>query len=222
VYLIIKDTHLVRPNPEVIYRMGHHGMRTIFLGWLLTGLFAFGFFLIPGIEFLEQILGGLITDLDVFMSSLPAPFNSLGYLGATVVERVLFDMYPLSWSLYYRPDDAFTIFIMIVPWLASGACIAGMFSDNPKDALISGIGLICSNSMLMATLYIILPLVFMNLPVLAGNPVFSVFIGALNGFAEGFTDLPMGVSAILTQVEGGGIYTAMAVFIGVLKSGREK
>jgi hypothetical protein len=198
--------------------MGHHGGTVFFASFCLTGLTAFFLFLIPNVEFLEEILAGLITDLDSFILSIPniafLNLSNLFYLVESGAEVAVFNAYPLHWTLAYRPEDAWAVALQIIPWLASGAIIGALFPDNPKDALIIGIGTILSASMLMATLYIIIPLAILpNIPVIG-----PVLVGVLSGMSAGFTDLPMGVSAVLTMVEGGGIFTAMVLFMSTLKS----
>jgi hypothetical protein len=192
-----------------------------FASYALTGLIAFFLFLIPGVEFLEEILGGLITDLDDFILSLPSipivNLSNLFYIVESGAEVAVFTAYPVSWTLAYRPDGVWEVALQIIPWLASGAIIGALFPDNPKDAVIIGAGMILSaglNVILLSTLLpnVILPMIPMVGPVL---------IGVLNGMATGFTDLPMGVSSFLTIVEGGGIFTAMVLFMSTLKAKKE-
>jgi hypothetical protein len=198
--------------------MGYHGPSIYFASYTLTCLIAFFFFLIPGVEFLEQILGGLITDLDDFILSIPnisfVNLSNLFYLAESGAEVAVFTAYPLHWTLTYRPEDAWTIALQIIPWLVSGAIIGGLFPDNPKDALIIGVGLILSSSLNMLLIFTIIPSAILpNIPMIG-----PILAGVLNGMATGFTDLPMGISSVMTMVEGGGIFTAMVIFMSTLKS----
>ncbi|MEX2682077.1 MAG: hypothetical protein Q6373_010785 [Candidatus Sigynarchaeota archaeon] len=198
--------------------MGYHGPLSFFAAYALTGLIAFFFFLIPGVEFLEQILAHLITDLDDFILSIPnisfVNVSNLFYLVETGAEVAVFNAYPLSWTLSYRPDDAWAVALQIIPWLGSGAIIGALFPENPKDAVITGVGLILSATANAIIFFIILPQAILPAIPMVGPAI----IGVLNGMATGFTDLPMGVSSVLTVVEGGGLFTAMAVFMSTLKS----
>ncbi|MBN2152410.1 MAG: hypothetical protein JW839_13240 [Candidatus Lokiarchaeota archaeon] len=200
--------------------MGYHGPLAYFSSYTLVGLIAFFFFLIPGVEFLEEILAGLITDLDSFILSIPdVGFFNIGnllYLAETGAEVAVFNAYPLHWTLSYRPEDAWAIALQIIPWLGSGAIVGAIFPENPKDALIIGVGMILAASLNTLLAQIILPLILLNLPMF--GMVGPLITGIMNGMATGFTDLPMGVSSILAIVEGGGLFIAMALFMSTLKS----
>nr|MDO8109495.1 hypothetical protein [Candidatus Sigynarchaeota archaeon] len=189
--------------------------KAIMTGWFFTGLFAWGLFLIPGVEFLEQILGGLITDLDTFLLGMQG-FGVPLYLAESVLELFLFNVYPLSWTLLYRPDDAVTIALMIVPWIASGFVTTLIAKpDNPKEMIKVGIVLIISNSIWCVGLFMLAPLALNAIPMGGG-----IISGVLNGISSGFTDMPAGVSAILTNLEGGGLFIGMGVFTAILMEGR--
>ncbi len=198
--------------------MGYHGPLTYFASTMLTGLIAFFFFLIPGVEFLEEILAGLVTDLDTFILSIPSvPFVNLSnllYMVETGAEVAVFNAYPLHWTLSYRPEDAWAVALQIIPWLGSGAIVGALFPENPKDALIIGVGVILMGIVNAVLVFMLLPgLLLPSIPLVG-----PVIMGVLNGMATGFTDLPLGVSSILTVVEGGGMFTAMALFMSTLKS----
>nr|MDO8087511.1 hypothetical protein [Candidatus Sigynarchaeum springense] len=198
--------------------MGYHGPLTFFSAYALTGLIAFFVFLIPGVEFLEQILAGLITDLDDFILSIPnigfVNLSNLFYLVETGAEVAVFNAYPLSWTLAYRPEDAWTVALQIIPWLGSGAIVGALFPENPKDALITSVGLILATTANAIIFFMIIPMAILSNIPMAG----PIIVGILNGMASGFTDVPMGVSSILTVLEGGGLFAAMAVFMSTLKS----
>ncbi len=158
--------------------MGHHGPTTYFASYALTGLIAFFLFLIPGVEFLQEILGGLITDLDDFITTLPSiafvNLSNLFYIVETGAEVAIFNAYPIHWTLSYRPDDVWEVALQIIPWLASGAIIGAIFPENPKDALIIGAGTILSaglNVILLSTLLpnVILPIIPTVGPVIIGG-----------------------------------------------------
>ncbi len=192
-----------------------------FASYALTGLIAFYLFLIPGVEFLQQILGGLITDLDDFILTIPnigfVNISNLFYIVESGAEVAVFTAYPVSWTLAYRPEDVWSVALQIIPWLASGAIIGALFPDNPKDAVIIGAGTILSAGLNVILLSTLLPNVILpNIPV-AG----PVLVGILNGMATGFTDMPMGISSFLAIVEGGGIFTAMVLFVSTLKANNE-
>ncbi len=201
--------------------MGHHGPTTYFASYALTGLIAFFLFLIPGVEFLQEILGGLITDLDDFITTLPSiafvNLSNLFYIVETGAEVAIFNAYPIHWTLSYRPDDVWEVALQIIPWLASGAIIGAIFPENPKDALIIGAGTILSAGLNVILLSTLLPNVI--LPIIP--TVGPVIIGVMNGMATGFTDLPMGISSFLAIIEGGGLMTAMLVFMSTLKNKKE-
>lgn len=199
--------------------MGYHGPLAYWSSITLTGLIAFFLFMIPGVEFLEQILSGLITDLDDFILSFSGmvpvvDVSRLLFLGEAGVEVALFNTYPLHWILSYRPDDAWTVALQIIPWLASGAIIGGLFPENPKDALIIGFGTILSSVVNNILLFVVIPMAVLPLIPMMG----PALVGILNGMATGFTDLPMGFASILAVLEGGAIFTAMLVFMSTLKN----
>ena len=189
-------------------------MKGIIVGWLFTGLVAFGLFLIPGVDFVGRILGGTIQNVDVFIASMPGPFGALGYLIVTLVELLLFNTYPLSWVLTWRPWDALTILLMIVPWICGGLITAALVSNGPKDSLFIGIGLIICNILWCLLFFVVLPGVIINM--VAGGMDTTV-MALLEGLASGLTDMPPGVSAILVQLQGGGLFTGAAIMIGMTK-----
>lgn len=191
------------------------------LGWLFTGLFAFLIFLIPGVDFIGQVLGGTIQNIDQLLLSLGGGFSTgggaLGYVLATGVELVMFNLYPLSWIISYRIDDALTVFLMIIPWIISGFLVGLARVQNPKQGLKIGLLLITCNSIWCVVLLILIPNLLAGL-VPAG---LGINLGSwLNAFAVGATDLPMGVSAILVQVEGGAFFIGMTVLMGIIKEGK--
>lgn len=206
-----------------------HGLRTAIVGWLFTGLVAFGLFLIPGVEFISQILGNLITNVDqailnVF-SALPKPFNTMGglaYVGYAGLNVAFFDCIPLSWVLSYptRQGDALIVFMMITPWLVSGFLTCMIFAKSPKDSLITSLMLIASNCLWCVVLFFIMPAIIVNIPSISKSGAGSIIMGVLNGIALGFTDLPMGWSAILTQIEGGGLFAGAGILAGLIKQNR--
>lgn len=190
--------------------------RWIFLGGFLVQAFAFLLFLIPGVDFLASISGDLIVEFDVaigdLLSTFGPQFGALGYLGATVAELLLFDAYPFSWILYHRPDDALTILLMIAPWLLSGLITCKAGADEPKDGLKIGLVLIISNVAWNAIGLILLTVL--------GNAV--PFVGpVINGLTTGLTDMPIMVSSMLVNLEGGGMFILMGVFMGTINEGRE-
>lgn len=198
-----------------------HILKGIMVGWFFTGLIAFVLFIIPGIDFLGQILGGTIQNIEALFTvipGLPAFFATLGVLLITVLELFLFNVYPLSWILTWRPWDALTILYMIVPWICAGLITGKLVVKSPKDALGIGIGLIISNSLWCVLWFIVLPNVLMG--VFGGGMMggLSPLIqGIIEGAAAGLTDMPPGLSAILTQVQGGGLFTGAAIMIGMTK-----
>jgi len=203
-----------------------HGLRTAIVGWLFTGLVAFGLFAIPGVEFISLVLGNLFTGLDQailnIFKMLPSPLNNLGglgYVAYTGLEVVVFDCIPLSWVLSYptRQADAAIVILMIAPFLISGFLTGICFAKSPKDSLITSIMLIASNVMWCVMIFFILPTIFLNIPQVSLSGAGAIISGLLNGIALGFTDLPMGVSAILAQLEGGGFFAGAAIFAGLLK-----
>ncbi|MFX0101476.1 MAG: hypothetical protein ACFFCS_18015 [Candidatus Hodarchaeota archaeon] len=186
--------------------------RYIILGGFLTGAFAFLLFLIPGIDMVANITGSLIVDLDTALGMMLGPF---GYLGATVAELLLFNAYPFSWILTHRPEDALTVLVMITPWLLSGLITCKVGADNPKDALKIGIVLIISNIAWNIVGLILLMVVANIVP-------YIDLIAILNGLTTGLTDMPVMVSSVLVNLEGGGMFILMGVFVGVINEGREK
>jgi hypothetical protein len=197
------------------------------LGWLFTGLFAFLIFLIPGVDFTGRILGGTVTNLNTGITQIISASGFAGasaaplvYLGLTGGSLLLFDMYPLSWVLTWRPWDALTIFYMIIPWILSGLIVSRIVAESPRHMLKIGLFLMLANSLWAVGLLIVLPIALLNLPVLGG--VGGIIVSALNGVASGFTDMPMGVSAILTQVEGCLLFIGAGLPIAIWKQDRDK
>jgi hypothetical protein len=203
-----------------------HGLRTAIVGWLFTGLVAFGLFAIPGVEFISLVIGNLVTGLDQaiinIFSVLPAPLNNLGglgYVAYTGLEVAVFNCIPLSWVLSYptRQADAAIVILMIAPFLISGFLTGLCFAKSPKDSLITSIMLIASNCMWAVMGFFILPAIFLNIPAIAQSGTGAMISGLLNGLASGITDLPMGWSAILAQLEGGGFFAGANILAGLLK-----
>src|SRR5271157_6386596 len=203
-----------------------HGLRTAIVGWLFTGLVAFGLFLIPGVEFISLVLGNLFTGLDQAIINifqvLPPPLNNFGalaYVAYKGSEVAVFQMIPLSWVLSYptRQSDAAIIALMITPWLVSGFLTCFAFAKSPKDSLITSIMLTASNCVWCVALFFIIPAIFLNIPSLNNSGAGAIISGVLNGIAQGFTDLPMGWSAILTQLEGGALFAGAGILAGLLK-----
>ncbi|MHA1679946.1 MAG: hypothetical protein ACTSUE_02995 [Promethearchaeota archaeon] len=184
------------------------------LGGFLTSLFAFLIFLIPGVEFLSQILGGTITNLDQFIIGLGGSgfsgISVIGYLGVTAVEMMLFRTFPFSWVISYRIDDAITILLMIIPWILSGFVIGKTRVQDPKHGLRVGIVLIIWGCLWWFILLILVPLLMSNIPFIG-----PMITGAINALSKGFTDMPMGVSAMLTQLQGGAFFTGILVLMGI-------
>ncbi|MHA1792358.1 MAG: hypothetical protein ACTSVI_06910 [Promethearchaeota archaeon] len=200
--------------------MGKHIIPSIMLGWFLTNLIAFVLFIIPGVDFISSILNGLIQDLDAALPDLigsatgNAGLAALASVLATLLELLLFNTFPISWLLTYRLDDALSLTLMIVPWLVAGLLTGLARTEKPLDGLKIGIVLIISNSIWLVLLVVVLPSVILNaIPMGAGGFV----SGILNGLSTGVTDMPMGVSAILTQVEGGGLFIGTAWIASLLK-----
>ncbi len=201
-------------------------IKGMLLGWFLTGIIAFGLFLIPGVDFLSQILGGTIQDFDQFLiivfQNIPgAPdLSALGAVIASFLELVLFGVYPLSWILAYRPEDWLSTVLMIVPWIGAGFLTGLACATNPKDAIKIGIGLIIGNCIWALIFNLGIPFGLANLPMIPGE-ISSVISGVLTGIAEGLTDMPPAVSAILVQVEGGAFFIGSGILAGLMKEGRE-
>lgn len=189
------------------------------LGWLFVFLFAYLIFLIPGVDFLGQVLGGTITNFDTFLSSvLPGGFGVAATFLSPLGEVALFNLYPFSWILTYRPEDYLSVLYMIGPWIIAGLLVGKIKAESGKDAIAIGIGLI--------NWYIIWAVgLFMGLPLLSKLPILGTmgpFIdGAITGLATGLTDIPPGWSAILVALEGGAFFTGSALLTGLTKEGFE-
>jgi hypothetical protein len=106
---------------------------------------------------------------------------------------------PLSSGLTFQPENAGLILSLIVPWLACGVVVPlACGANNPKKGLKSSI-------LFMACL-------------IGGGIVVYFFnpplLDAIVPSAAGMSYIP---AVILAVLEGGGIATAMAIFITILR-----
>ncbi|MHA1368369.1 MAG: hypothetical protein ACTSRA_01455 [Promethearchaeota archaeon] len=209
-----------------------------FWGTLTVSGFAFLIFLIPGVDFISSVLGGSVQNLDVFLSqvlqalgsssgqeNLGTTLGAVGYLVATMLELALFHTYPISWTLFHRPDDGFTILISIAPWLIGGFLSNLKLAKNWKEAIGVGIYLMI-HFIIIAVIFIVL---IGAIPAILGSEntggAEGQFIGGLitsilNGIALGATDMDFGASTIFTTIEGIGFFIGTGIIAGLLKESK--
>jgi hypothetical protein len=106
---------------------------------------------------------------------------------------------PLSSILTFQPENAALIFSLIVPWLACGVIVVfACGADRPKEGLKASI-------------------LFMACLIGGGIVVYFINPSLLDSIVPSAAGMSYIPAVILAVLEGGGLATAMAIFITILR-----
>lgn len=183
--------------------------------------FAFLLFLIPGVELVSQILGNTITSIDQFIIQMGAllpeggglVFTAALLLINTLLELMVFMIYPLHWTIYHRPHDGLTILLTMLPWIVGGFLTNLKLTRNWLEGI--GVGVFTIIQQMIPGIIISILFALTGLLPVEAQVIFS----AIQGIQIGLVDMPIGLAMILTVLEGGLIYMGVGIVVGLLKTG---
>lgn len=163
------------------------------------------------------ITGGLFTNMGTAITSalaLASPEAGTiisifvnGFMGLFLIL-----LFPVHWLLAYRPGDAVYALALIIPWILAVFITAIIFSRSAKEGFFTGLWLGGGFMVVGMGLVYGIPVLIESL---GGGA--SIFVGVIDGFYTGLTDLPPFWAIFLSCLEGGLIGGAFGALAGAIR-----
>ena len=162
------------------------------------------------------ITGGLFTNIGTTITSalefaIPEAGTIISIFVNGFMGLFLILLFPVHWLLAYRPGDAVYALALIVPWILAVFITSIIFSKSAKEGFITGIWL-GAGFMIVG-----LGVIYGVTALIEASGEGSVFIGAIDGFYTGLTDLPPFWAIFTSCLEGGVIGGAFGALAGAIR-----
>ncbi len=158
----------------------------------------------------EGITGGLIQNVDDALGAISSLVGGAGgvaieIIGGALIGVALIFLFPIHWSIFYRPDDIGLILAVTLPWILCCVITSGIFARSPKQAVHTSLAIGIGYSIILTVIYIVL--------------IFAIPLGSiiLDGIVLGLTDLPYLLAVLTAVFEGCLVGAVFGGFVGSLK-----
>lgn len=157
----------------------------------------------------EGVTGGLIQNFDDALGSLSGILGIGGFfidlIGGSLIGVALVFLFPIHWSIYYRPDDIALILAVTLPWILCCVITCGLFARSPKQGIHTSLAIGIGYAIILTVIYLVLIIAF------------PLGAAILDGILLGLTDLPYLLAALTSVLEGCLVGTVFGGFVGSLK-----
>ena len=156
------------------------------------------------------ITGGLIENFEDALGVITGFIGGgagvfIEIIAGAVIGLVLIFLFPIHWCIFYRPEDAFLIIAVTVPWILCCVITSGLFAHSPRGGIHTSLAIGIGYAILLSAAYIVLVLLVPFGPAI------------LDGIILGLTDLPYIVAVLTAILEGCLVGAVFGGFIGSLK-----
>lgn len=158
----------------------------------------------------EGITGGLIQNVDDALGAISSLVGGAGgvaieIIGGALIGVTLIFLFPIHWSIFYRPDDIGLILAVTLPWILCCVITSGIFARSPKQAVHTSLAIGIGYAIILTVIYIVL--------------IFAIPLGSiiLDGIVLGLTDLPYLLAVLTAVFEGCLVGAVFGGFVGSLK-----
>ena len=157
----------------------------------------------------EGITGGLIQNIDDALGAISSLLGAGGVfieiIGGMLIGVALIFLFPLHWSIFYRPEDIGLLLAVTLPWILCCVITSGIFARSPKQGIHTSLAIGIGYVIILIVIYLVLVFAF---------PLGSVI---LDGIILGLTDLPYLVAVLTAVFEGCLVGAVFGGFVGSLK-----
>ena len=150
----------------------------------------------------EGITGGLIQNLDDVLSAW-GPIAEI--IGGALIGVALIFLFPIHWSIFYRPEDIGLLLAVTLPWILCCVITCGLFARSPKQGVHTSLAIGIGYAIILTVIYLVL--------------IFAIPFGSviLDGLLLGLTDLPYLLAVLTAVFEGCLVGAVFGGFVGSLK-----
>jgi hypothetical protein len=157
----------------------------------------------------EGITGGLIQNIDDALGGIATLLGSIGpfveIIGGLLIGVALIFLFPLHWTIFYRPEDIGLLLAITLPWILCCVITCGLFARTPKQGIHTSLAIGIGYAIILTIGYLVLIFIL---------PLGSVL---LDGLLLGLTDLPYLVAVLTAIFEGCLVGAVFGGFVGSLK-----
>jgi hypothetical protein len=158
----------------------------------------------------EGITGGLIQNVDDALGSISSLLGGAGgiaieIIGGALIGVALIFLFPIHWSIFYRPADVGLIIAVTLPWILCCVITSGIFARSPKQGVHTSLAIGIGYAIILTVIYLVLIIAY---------PSGSVI---LDGIMLGLTDLPYLLAVLTAIFEGCFVGAVFGGFVGSLK-----
>ncbi len=158
----------------------------------------------------EGITGGLIQNVDDALGALSSLIGgasgiAIEIIGGALIGVALLFLFPIHWSIFYRPEDIGLLLAVTLPWILCCVITCGIFARSPKQGVHTSLAIGIGYAIILTVIYLVL--------------IFAIPLGSviLDGIVLGLTDLPYLLAVLTAVFEGCLVGAVFGGFVGSLK-----